>query len=69
MDAVCSSTGPTSRCWRSSIFPPPGTRSGGTSGDDVALEIFYHKGHEFNVDRMMESLKASLQEFLIRSKP
>ena len=37
--------------------------------NDVALEIFYHKGHEFNVDRMMESLKASLQEFSTRFSP
>jgi ABC-2 type transport system permease protein len=27
---------------------------------DVNLEIYYHAGHEFNLDRMMDSLKASL---------
>ncbi|WP_347173730.1 ABC transporter permease/M1 family aminopeptidase [Polaribacter uvawellassae] len=26
----------------------------------VSLEIYYHKGHEFNLDRMMKGLKASL---------
>ncbi|WP_299624615.1 M1 family aminopeptidase [uncultured Tenacibaculum sp.] len=28
---------------------------------DVNLEIYYHKGHEFNLDRMMEGIKASLE--------
>jgi ABC-2 type transport system permease protein len=27
---------------------------------DVNLEIYYHAGHEFNLDRMMDSLKATL---------
>ena len=27
---------------------------------DVNLEIYYHKGHEYNLDRMMAGLKASL---------
>lgn len=27
---------------------------------DVNLEIYYHKGHEYNLDRMMEGMKASL---------
>jgi len=27
---------------------------------DVALEIYYHKGHEYNLDRMMAGMKASL---------
>jgi ABC-2 type transport system permease protein len=27
---------------------------------DVNLEIYYHAGHEFNLERMMDSLKASL---------
>jgi ABC-2 type transport system permease protein len=27
---------------------------------DVNLEIYYHKGHEFNLDRMMAGMKASL---------
>jgi ABC-2 type transport system permease protein len=29
----------------------------------VNLEIYYQKGHEFNLDRMMESMKASLTYF------
>ncbi|WP_204345872.1 ABC transporter permease/M1 family aminopeptidase [Psychroserpens algicola] len=28
--------------------------------NDVNLEIYYHKGHEYNLDRMMEGMKASL---------
>ncbi len=28
--------------------------------NDVNLEIYYHKGHEFNLDRMMDGIKASL---------
>ncbi len=29
----------------------------------VDLEIYYHKGHEYNLDRMMESMKMSLSYF------
>ena len=29
--------------------------------NDVDLEIYYHKGHEFNVERMMKGMKASLE--------
>lgn len=28
--------------------------------NDVNLEIYYHKGHEYNLDRMMSGMKASL---------
>ena len=28
--------------------------------NDVALEIYYHKGHEYNLDRMMAGMKAGL---------
>ncbi|PIE99252.1 MAG: hypothetical protein CR961_01060 [Polaribacter sp.] len=28
--------------------------------NDVNLEIYYHKGHEYNLDRMMKGIKASL---------
>lgn len=28
--------------------------------NDVSLEIYYHKGHEYNLDRMMDGMKASL---------
>lgn len=29
-------------------------------GESINLEIYYHKGHEFNLDRMMEAMKHSL---------
>jgi ABC-2 type transport system permease protein len=32
-------------------------------GDPVQLEIYYHKGHEFNLDRMMKGMKKSLDYF------
>ncbi len=28
--------------------------------NDVSLEIYYHKGHEYNLDRMMDGMKAAL---------
>ena len=28
---------------------------------DVNLEIYYHKGHEYNLDRMMKGMKAALE--------
>ncbi|HZU31206.1 MAG TPA: hypothetical protein VFB79_08835, partial [Candidatus Angelobacter sp.] len=28
---------------------------------DVNLELYYHRGHEFNLDRMLSSMKATLQ--------
>lgn len=28
--------------------------------NDVSLEIYYHKGHEYNLERMMDGMKASL---------
>ena len=31
--------------------------------DGIALQIFYHKGHEFNLDRMMTSSKNSLRYY------
>lgn len=36
---------------------------------DVALEIYYHKGHEFNVDRMFASMKSSLEDYSSRFSP
>ncbi len=30
------------------------------SGETVSCEVYYHKGHEYNVDKMMKSLKRSL---------
>ncbi len=31
--------------------------------EPVALEIYYHKGHEYNLDRMMKSMRQSLDYF------
>ncbi|MCI4668344.1 MAG: aminopeptidase [Bacteroidia bacterium] len=33
------------------------------NGDSVSLEIYYHKGHEYNLDRMMDGMKHSLAYF------
>jgi len=30
---------------------------------DVAIEVYYHPGHEYNLDRMIESVKRSLEYF------
>ncbi|MBC7894126.1 MAG: hypothetical protein H7066_01870, partial [Cytophagaceae bacterium] len=35
----------------------------------VALEVYYHKGHAFNVERMVASMKASLGDFSARFSP
>ena len=32
-------------------------------GREIPLEIYYHKGHEYNLDRMMEGMKKSLTYF------
>jgi hypothetical protein len=37
--------------------------------NDVAIEIYYHKDHQFNLDRMMSSVKESLEEFSTRFGP
>lgn len=34
-----------------------------TLGSPVDLEIYYHKGHAYNIDRMMTSMKASLDYY------
>jgi ABC-type transport system involved in multi-copper enzyme maturation permease subunit len=34
-----------------------------SSGNTVNLEIYYHKGHEYNLDKMMTSMKKSLDYF------
>lgn len=36
---------------------------GNTSNKPVDLEIYYHKGHEYNLKRMMESMKMSLNYY------
>lgn len=38
-------------------------------GDSVNLEIYYHKGHEYNLDRMMESMKKSFDYFSSNFSP
>ncbi|WP_271767813.1 ABC transporter permease/M1 family aminopeptidase [Aquimarina algiphila] len=38
-------------------------------GDPVDLEIYYHKGHEYNLDRMMKSMKASFDYFSTNFSP
>lgn len=35
----------------------------------IPLDIYYHKGHAFNVDRMVASMHASLQDFSTRYAP
>jgi aminopeptidase N len=34
--------------------------SGGTAGGDVPIEVYYQKGHEFNLDSMIAATKAAL---------
>ena len=36
---------------------------------DVAIEIYYHEPHDFNVDRMIESIKDSLEYFEANFSP
>ncbi|MEP2024805.1 M1 family aminopeptidase, partial [Reichenbachiella sp.] len=38
-------------------------------GDSVDLEIYYHKGHEYNLDRMMRSMKKSFDYFSTHYSP
>jgi len=35
----------------------------------IPLDIYYHKGHEFNLDRMVASMRASLQDYSTRYSP
>lgn len=36
---------------------------------DVAIEIYYHPGHEYNVDRMIDATKKSLEYFTANFSP
>ncbi|MCB9703713.1 MAG: ABC transporter permease [Myxococcales bacterium] len=36
---------------------------------DVAIEVYYHPGHEYNVDRMIEAVKRSLDYFTENFSP
>lgn len=38
-------------------------------GDSVNLEIYYHQGHEYNLDRMMRSMKKSFDYFTTHYSP
>ena len=40
-----------------------------TASKPVDLEIYYHKEHDYNLDRMMESMKASLDYFSTNFSP
>lgn len=42
---------------------------GNTSNKPVDLEIYYHKGHEYNLERMMESMKMSLDYYCQHFSP
>jgi ABC-type transport system involved in multi-copper enzyme maturation permease subunit len=37
--------------------------------NDVAIEVYYHPGHEFNLDRMIDSVKKSLDYFSTEFSP
>ncbi|WP_226644017.1 ABC transporter permease/M1 family aminopeptidase [Microbulbifer variabilis] len=36
---------------------------------DVAIEVYHHKPHDYNVDRMIESVKKSLEYFTVAFSP
>ena len=38
-------------------------------GDSVDLEIYYHKGHEYNLDRMMKAMKKSFDYYSANYSP
>lgn len=40
-----------------------------TAGKEVTIEIYYHKGHEYNLDRMIKSVKHSLDYFTQHFSP
>ena len=37
--------------------------------NDVDLKVYYHKGHEYNIDKMIEAMKASLDYFTVNFSP
>ena len=39
------------------------------SWNDVAIEIYYHPGHEYNIERMVQSIKDSLEYFSANFSP
>jgi len=38
-------------------------------GKEVAIEIYYHQGHEFNIDRMINGIKKSLDYYTVNFSP
>lgn len=41
----------------------------GKDGKEVAIEIYYHKGHEYNLDRMIKGVKKSLDYYTANFSP
>ena len=41
----------------------------GKDGKEVAIEIYYHKGHDYNLDRMIKGVKKSLDYFTDNFSP
>ncbi|HYF03579.1 MAG TPA: M1 family aminopeptidase [Patescibacteria group bacterium] len=37
--------------------------------NDVAIEVYYHKGHEYNIDRMIHAVKKSLDYYTANFSP
>jgi hypothetical protein len=37
--------------------------------NDVDLKVYYHKGHEYNINKMIEAMKASLDYFTVNFSP
>ena len=48
---------------RYEVVRAPWIPSGNAVGDPVGLEIYYHNGHEYNLDRMMHGMKKSLEYY------
>lgn len=37
--------------------------------EEASIEIYYHKGHEYNIDRMIKSIKKSLDYYTVNFSP
>jgi hypothetical protein len=44
-------------------------RPADSTGKEVAIEIYYHRGHEYNLDQMIKSVKSSLDYFTQNFSP
>ncbi|WP_225586730.1 M1 family aminopeptidase [Algoriphagus sp. Y33] len=51
------------------VFSDSFVPSGDTAGEPVDLEIYYQDGHEYNLTRMMESMKMSLDYYSTHFSP